>query len=76
MADVIFENVWAADNLMSERKTYDSWSIKDIHRYLNAEMPLEESSQFETAMRSDMFLKDAVDGYAGHSRIYIDHPTG
>ena len=73
MAVAILGNVWNAHAVMTDRNTYQNWRIDDIHRFLNAEMSMDEAAQFEQAMQRDPFLKDAVDGFAGHSRIYIDH---
>ena len=59
---------------MSREKLYQSqWSIDDISRYVDGDMTKEEVMRFEADLASDPFFKDAVDGYAGHARIYVDH---
>ncbi len=59
---------------MTTQNSYGSdWTMNDVHRYVEKDMTSEEVRQFEAALERDPFLKDAVDGYAGHARIYIDH---
>ena len=59
---------------MSKKNTYDSkWTANDIHRYLEGSMSAEEVGRFDTELANDPFLKDSVDGYAGHARLYVDH---
>ncbi len=49
------------------------WSQDDIQRYLAGDMKASIARQFEDDLRRDPFLRDAVDGYAGHAKIYVDH---
>lgn len=58
---------------MSDRRSYHPWSAEDIHRYLSEDMSVSELTAFENSMKDDPFLRDAVEGYQGHSRIHIDH---
>lgn len=60
--------------MSAERRAYNHiWQLEDILRYVEGKMSPEESVQIETAMREDPFLRDTVEGYSGHARIYIDH---
>ena len=59
---------------MSNEYIYHSqWSVDDIIRFVDGQLTTDEMSRFEADLASDPFFKDAVDGYAGHARIHVDH---
>ena len=59
---------------MENRNTYNSnWSMDDIHDYLDGAMTASQVESFESDLLTDPFLKDAVDGYKGHAKLYVEH---
>jgi TonB family protein len=59
---------------MAEEETYRlKWSIEEIHDYLEGTMSGPQAAEFEADLLNDPFLKDAVDGFQGHAKLYVDH---
>ncbi len=51
-------------------------SYEEINQYLNQGMNRIDRLAFESRMKNDPFLKEAVDGYAGHAKIQVEHALG